>query len=65
MDKIDRILSNIVTGEKEFSNSILNFNEMQFQMEQKLGNNEDWLSKKEMQMTKINTEFDKIRREIR
>lgn len=65
MDKLDKVLANMVTEQKAFADSKLQFNQLQNQMEQGISKNSDWLYKKEEQMTKINSEFDMIRKEIR
>lgn len=65
MDKLDRTLSGIINSEKSLSDSMIQFNQLQNQMTQGINKSSEWLFKKESQMSKINSEFDMIRKEIR
>ena len=65
MDKLDQVLSNMVMGQKSLADSKLQFTQLQNQMEQGITKNSEWLFKKEQQMSNINSEFGKIRKEIK
>ncbi len=65
MDNMDRTLKGMLSNEKTLADSMLQFNSIQDQINQKLNNSSEWLYKKEEQITKIETEFSKIKKIIK
>jgi len=65
MDKLEKVLSGMIAGEKAICNSIREINHLQNQMNQSLNRSSDWFYRKDSQINKINSEFDMIRKNIK